>query len=109
MKIRMVENVGKAQDGTGLTGAGDGDSVGTCLSLPLLFTHGSHLCFPGTLRKLPLSQCQRAKQHQQVEGGAAVKVGRDGGTEVMTGVCRCVWATVGHRCSKGKIREKSTF
>ena len=100
---------GKHRMGQALLEPCDGDSVGTCLSLPLLFTHSSHLCFPGTLRKLPLSQCQRAKQHQQVEGGAAVKVGRDGGMEVMTGVCRCVWATAGHRCSKGKIREKSTF
>ena len=54
--------------GQALLEPGDGDSVGTCLSLPLLFTHGSHLCFPGTLGKLPLSQCQRAKRHQQVEG-----------------------------------------
>lgn len=59
---------GRHRMGQALLEPRDGDSVGTCLSLPLLFTHGSHLCFPATLRKLPLPQYLRAKQHQQVEG-----------------------------------------
>lgn len=66
---------GRHRMGQALLEPHDGDFAGARLSLPLLFTHGSHLCFPGTPRKLPLPQYLRAKQHQKVEGRSCCQSG----------------------------------
>lgn len=67
---------GRHRMGQALLEPHDGDFAGTRLSLLLLFTHSSHLCFPSTPRKLLLPQYLRGSSTSRWKEGAAVKVGR---------------------------------